>query len=465
MKDLRSTLKIIIIPLIILTLILITFLTNYYGHTDLGDYSDTAKFFSGDYAANMRNSHTYLYGALVFPFVGLFKNFEIFKFISLGCIFLIIYILYIRTGMNKKSLILFLLCPIFWYMAPWITPLQIVSLLFLLGFLFIDKYNQTKNFKNLLFSGILLGLAAAFWTAVFLFIVPLAIIFLYDKKTIHSVGFIFALLIGLLPLFVLDQILFNFPFFTLLKTVFAYIISFFWDGIYGIGIHNLSFLLWSSFTVIAFIPLVFWFRLKKEFFKGNKRLMSFILVSILVILLNPQIRYDLILAPIALLLFSKQVTDKQFKIQVIISILLIFLLVFPITLSFKSDTSINDNLEKIVKEYPDQMFIVGNTPDDYQTLANIYWGHEVKEFVSIQDYELWLNNQTTIFEKKIMPQPNINDRRTIWIAGGLSANAASFRDYDKIVYAISINEPLNMEGVNFSLLGNYGPLYLYNRSV
>ena len=50
---------------------------------------------------------------------------------------IIVYSVYIISNRNKKSLWMILLSPIIWYMAPWISPIQLASLFFLWGYYFI----------------------------------------------------------------------------------------------------------------------------------------------------------------------------------------------------------------------------------------------------------------------------------------------------------------------------------------
>ena len=56
-------------------------------------------------------------------------------------------------------------------------------------------------------------------------------------------------------------------------------------------------------------------------------------------------------------------------------------------------------------------------------MAHIYWGNNVTEFVSIQDYGLFKKNETVIFEKTFIPKVNIADRRQIWISAGINKNS------------------------------------------
>src|SRR3989338_304677 len=89
---------------IFVLIILLTILTQYYGSTDIGDYSDTAKFFAGDYSAKIRSSHSYLLGFVHAPFVALTGSFIFFKITSLLFLGLIILSVYYLSGRQMKYL-------------------------------------------------------------------------------------------------------------------------------------------------------------------------------------------------------------------------------------------------------------------------------------------------------------------------------------------------------------------------
>ena len=164
-----------IIIFLLTLLTLITLLTGYEGSTDVGDYSDVAKYFSGDYAAKIRSSHSYFYGFLVSPLIALFGSFIVFKILSLIFLLLIVYSVYLITGKNKKTFWLMIFSPIIWYMVPWVNSIQLSALLFLWAYIFVKKYDKTEKFKFLILSGILVGLSWAFWDAILFFSVIFAI--------------------------------------------------------------------------------------------------------------------------------------------------------------------------------------------------------------------------------------------------------------------------------------------------
>jgi len=103
---------------------------------------------------------------------------------------------------------------------------------------------------------------------------------------------------------------------------------------------------------------------------------------------------------------------------------------------------------------------VGNQ-DYYQKLAHIYWGKGITELVSVQDYESWQKNQSTLFEKKFTFIPIINDRRSIWIGGGITTNPKDTTDYAQIKYAIALD---NYPHQGFSLVKRYTRIALFKRS-
>ena len=83
--ELKNTSPLLIISLTILAIFLIAFITvpfNLADLTDIKDYSDTAKFFAGEYRAKLRTSHSLLYGFMLAPYVKLTNNFFLLKFAS-----------------------------------------------------------------------------------------------------------------------------------------------------------------------------------------------------------------------------------------------------------------------------------------------------------------------------------------------------------------------------------------------
>lgn len=486
-EDIFSRKKNSFLIIISALLIILTFATSYYGHIDTGDYADTGKYFTGEYSAKIRSSHSYLLGFVHSPLINLTQSFISFKITSLIFLFLIIYSIYIITNRNRKALWLSILSPIVWYMAPWINPIQISSFLFLWAYYFMVKYDKEDEKINILYSGILVGLGWAFWDTILYFGAILALCFLFNKKFYNMLVFLVSVLIGLLPRLILDQKLFGFPFYTAIKTFVSGFVNIF--GATALSSGGSSFSLANVLPFLLTIPIVFWVLYSPDLFKENKKTMIFLSLSILLLLLNPQIRYLLVLVPIMIVLIILNLNEKAWKIQSIYSIIVTIIFILPIILQVPytinnevygadislilssglhlSSESLSEqivaDIKEISNEFPDSVFLVGNSADSYQTLAHFYFRDKVKEFVSIQDYSLFLSNSSELFEKKIVLTPKISDRRQIWIAGGIEKSVNDNTDYSTIELGIGLGEPIQQEG--FVLYKSYSYLYLSKKTV
>lgn len=488
-ETIRKKSKIILIVIIVL-FFLLTLSTKFYGATDISDYSGVAKFSAGLLNSKIRSSHSYLYGFLHAPFVKLTHSFLSFKISSLLFSTLIVYSVYLISNRNKKAFWLMLFSPVLWYMAPWISPIQLASLFFLWAYYHIRKFDKTERIRNLFYAGMFIGLGWAVWDTIVFFGALLLLPYVFNQKLKYSLLAILGIAAGMLPRFLLDQHLFGFSLFSTTKSFFGAFTNAFLLGhgsAYGSQLEgSLNFVLFI--LILVSLPLYTWNLYKKQQISTNKKFIVFITLSILLILINPQIRYTLVLAPIIISELCKIMDSTKFKKQIIFSIIIIIVFIVPhviqITHSFNGSngadityvinkfgsnnlgTSFREDilrrdLNKIGSEFPREKILVTDTEDYYLYLATIYWGEEIEEFVSIQDYDLWDKNETTLFERRFEVIPKINSRRSIWIGGGINKNPNDITDYESIKFAISTKEKLTLEG--FELVKKYDILYLHKK--
>jgi hypothetical protein len=485
MIKLKELFKEKLVIIVLSFLIILTITTNYYGSTDTGDYTDSTKYFSGKYQADIRSSHSYIYSFIHSPYLFFFDNFFIFKITSIFLLFLIIYSVYYISGYNKKVLWLILLSPSIWYMAPWISPIQISSLCLLWAWAFINRFDSQKNIKDLIFSGILVGLGISFWNTVLYFGVFLSFIFLIDKKFYNLLIYLFFILVGFIPNMILEYFLFNFPLYSLLKTTMGNFSMTLFGGIYNVGTSHLLKKIGILFIIMS-LPLFYLKKINKNFICNNLRTFIFLCFSLILIIISPQIRYLLILMPIIILLISKENDEKVYSKQIFVFLSLSILMILPYLIQINYESTnypegfdiviliedysnlnltkkINDlNLENLFEEVENKCnetpILVGPDNDDYAFFAKRYWGDKINEFVSFEDYNLWLNNNTLIFEKKVTFTPIIKDRREIWFMGGMNKNSNDITDYEKIICAIGLNKPIDIKGDNKII--QYGKYYL-----
>ena len=471
---------------IIIIGISIIIFTSYIGSADIVDYAGVAKFFAGDYQAKIRSSHSYSYGFMNFPLVKIAHSFILMKIMSIVWIILIVLSLFYISKKDKRFLLIALSTPIFWYMAPWISPIQISSLFFLWAYYFIREYDEENKVRYLIYSALFAGISLIFWDPILLFIVLLIICFLYNKKLFHAVLFAVFLFIGLAPRLILDQILFNFAFYSLVKTFAGGFVNSLWKGVTGERGHA-SFSLINSLFILVMLPLYSYLILNRKNYKQSNKSVIFIILSVILILKFPQIRYTLAIVPIILLNVFPSLTNKQFKIQITYSLVISLLVLTPYLMQVGHTTNapelqsfiinfghleISDEIvDKVVEQdlinishdFPNQTFVVGNLDDSYMYPAMAYWGEDIKEFVSIQDYNLAMEGKAIIFEKEFHPIPNINDRREIWIKGGISKTSDDKTDYNAINFAISEESEIDLNG--FKLIKSYKKLNVFDKRI
>jgi len=468
----------------IFLLFLIAFLTVPHGlldATDVKDYSDTAKFFAGEYSAKHRSAHSVLYGLFLSPLVNLTDSFFFLKFASAFWLALLILSVYYIGGKKKEILWLILLCPLIWFMAPWLSPVPLVALIFLWAWFFIKKFESDEKIKYLIFSGLLLGLSTAIWESALYFSFIFLISFLYNKKLYYSIAFLIALFVGVLPLLIVNQMVFGFAFYSFVKHTSAVFVCLLQGvGIYGQDVCSGGTL--KLILTILFIPFFIYLFYQNKVFRKYKKTVIFLTISFLFILTNPQTRLVLAIVPIVILVLGNVMNKKQLKIQLIIFAFLSLLVFVPYLIQIKYDTNakyftpmvenianlevyerqgdlIAEDLNEIGKEYKGESFIVGNNNDNYRTLAHFYWEDEIKEFISIEDYNLFLKGENKIASKRIGSDSPPNIRREIWIEVGMGKNSNDKTDYENIKYGLSSDEQMN----GFKLVKEYKVLNLFKR--
>jgi len=477
-KKINSQITLIILTIFLLLLLVLS--TKYSDSADVGDYAGTAKFFAGKQQAKLRASHSIVYGLIHSPLVKLTNSFVLMKVSSVLWLSLLILSVYYISKKNKKTLLLFITTPIIWYLAPWVISFQLCSLLFLWGYFFLKKYEEKEKIKYLLYSGLLIGLSWAFWDAVIYFAIILAFCFLYNKKTFHFIYFIFFLFVGTLPKLLVDQVLFGFAFYSIFKHFSAMISGPLYGGVYNTpGVRDPI----NILLVLIMVPFYSYLFFTKKIFLKYKKTIIFLVLSLVIIVYNTaQIRYLLIIVPIIILILGEVLNERQFKIQIIIFLVLTLLVINPYIIQIKYQTNgkefdtfirnfpnleinsqfkenlILEDLNQIAKEYPNEFFVVGPNADDFQYLAHLYWDSEIKEFVSIQDYQLFMSHETALASETFCSDSKPWNRRDVCITIELRKAIRDKTDYEAINLGISMDEPINIPG--FVMIKKYNVLYL-----
>lgn len=484
MKKLKNKSIIIISAILLVLVVALTVPHDLLDATDVKDYSDTAKFFAGEYQAKHRAAHSVLYGLLLSPYVKIVDSFFLVKLASVFWLILVIISVYFISGRDRRALMFIVLSPVLWYMAPWLSPVPIVSLLFLWAYYFLDKFEKLGKIKHVIYAGLLIGLASSVWDSALYFSFIFLIAFFYDKKFYAVWIFLISIFVGLLPRLIVDQIFFGFAFYGILKNFFALLSFALYGGVYE-GIYSV-FGFGGYIVLLIFIPYYFYFLYKKELFAKYKKTLLFLTLCLLFILLNPHIRMIMVLMPIMILLLAKELNATQYKRQLFFFALLTLLVISPYLVQFHYETNarnfekflfkfpnitlddsfrgelIRQDLAFIEKDFPRGGFIIGNGRDDYKELAHFYWGKNIEEFISIEDYHLFLENTDVIATKRISSDSDPRFRTEMWIEVGLGKNSNDDTDYASLEYALSVDEDLDLP--DFKLVKKYNVLSVYKKA-
>ncbi len=483
MRGISNT-AIIVISIILLSLLaFITVPLDLLDATDVKDYSDTAKFFAGEYAAKHRAAHTVVYGLLLSPYVKMTESFFLLKFASVFWLSLIILSVYYLSGKNRKTLLLIVTAPVVWFLAPWLSPVTLVSLLFLWAHYFFIRFDRGEKVRYLLCAGFLIGLAATLWDSALYFAPIFLIAFLYDKRFYYTWIFIGVFLVGLAPRLIIDQIIYNFALFSILKNFFALLSFALYGGIYARAYSLISFA--GYIILLLFIPWYFFLLYKRSLFVKYKKTMIFITLSLLFILLNAHIRMLILLVPLMVFMMGEELKAQHYRIQVIIFVLLSIVVIIPYLMQVRYETNartfekvlvkfpnitfvtpptrevIRGDLNRIAHDYPHEIFVVGDGRDDYKELAHLYWGDDIREFISIEDYKLFLVRDDTIATQRITSRADPRFRIELWIEVGLRKNSRDDTDYESLRYGIGFNDSIDLP--DYRLVKKYKVLSVFEK--
>ena len=112
------------------------------------------------------------------------------------------------------------------------------------------------------------------------FVAILGLVFLYKRKLLHFIYFGFFILVGLLPQFILDKILFDLAFFGLARNLLGNIAFSLLGGFYSQGT---DFSILSIILLLFFIPIFPLFLHGKRIFREDRKTSLFLLFSFILV--------------------------------------------------------------------------------------------------------------------------------------------------------------------------------------
>jgi hypothetical protein len=324
-------------------LISFSFLATKVHFHDVYEYITIGKVLGGVDNLNIYVTHSILYSSIISIFLKVLPSMLTIKFVNLLCLILISFILY-SYSKDKKAFIIFIFSPIVWYLSIQITPIILASLFLLLAYIFIEKGDK----KSFIISGICLGLSIAAYTPMLVISALFIITNFWKKKFNNVLLYLLLVFVGLMPRLILEMYFFGNPIYTFIRYFGA-------RAIISIGLHegasdfNLFGTLKGILSLLAISPLIYKLSSLKKIGEQNK--LYFVLLSMsFLLIISPSIKYFFLLTPIIILLLSKILTQKEIKIHLVISLILIIFLTHSF-FGVNEDVLIKEDIQKIVQDF------------------------------------------------------------------------------------------------------------------
>jgi len=432
-----------------LALVLFAVLSTQAIFHDVPEYLTIAKNIAGIQNVSLFIGHSVVYPALISLFLKIWPSLVMIKLVNCLWIFLMgLALLYFFK--NKNAFLIFAFSPLTWYASIQTTPILPASFCMLMAYFFI-KQEKTKH--RLLYSGLFLGLSAAFYDPMLLVTVVFILVYFWDKKLNDVFKYAIAFAIGILPRLILDYWLFKMPFYSLIR-------YFGTNALISLGLNPSQKI--PGFTLqiiilslVAISPLLF--RVYKLKLKENLKDILFLgIIFILLLFRASLLKYFMLISPIVILLLSGILSKKEIKWHCILSIPLIILLTWSF-FGYNSDVSAQKDIRIIIQNYNVNYIIA--EPYNANYIASFLWQNNPK-IIWFEDYNASINNQTSwkTYDFQIS-HPRISLREDIHIL-------AVFQRPENITYENSIlvaekmgNESSELFG--FKLDRCYGSLCVY----
>ena len=440
-----------VIGVLFLGLIVFTFMSEKILYSDVPQYLAVGKEFAEISHAKVRNTPGWLYGWFIGKVLDVFPYLNAVKVLNLIWYLLALLLLFF---MVKKSevLLLYLISPLVWYLAPWINPLPLISLLLLIAYYLFYK----DNLISLILGGLVLGLATAIWWPAFYFSVFFFVSFLYDRKFWNVILILISFLITFSIRVIFDWYYFSMPFFSILRGFGSNLSFLVGEAPGGLPEHNIV----KYFLVIVIIsPLLY--RLAFVNWFKEKKTAIFLILCLILFLSNFQLRFFFTVMPIIILLIANKITRKELIGGIIVSVIVVSFLTSNYFVS--QDKLIKDDLKNLEKDLPNERFIIGyegGSEEEASYLDTLYWGDKIKEFIRYSEYRLWLKKENLFREYKFESKSKINDLRKLELDLKYLVNGDN--DFKDVKYWILIKGG-KVDG-DFELFKEYGVLKVFKKN-
>ena len=228
-----------------------------------------------------------------------------------------------------------------------------------------------------------LGLIPALWFAGVYLSIFFLLAFFYNKELKHLIYYLIPFFMTFSLRLILDYYYFNFPLYSFIRGLGSNTAFFF--GIAPGSGDSIS----LEILLLLVIITPFIYKIFKLNFKEYKRELVFLGLSVLLFIMNFQLRYFIVITPLIFLLIYDKINKKELFAHIAISLILIVLLTSPY-FGETDDYLIMKDLKTIENDFPNEKFIAGGenlSEEEAFTLGTLYFGKNIKEFIWYSDYK------------------------------------------------------------------------------
>jgi len=406
-----------------LALVSFAFFSRQILFHDTPEYIANSKILAGFIDEQIDSPHSFLYPVFISFFLKLMPSLFTITFINIFWIILdALALLYFFN--SRKAFLLLAFSPLLWVVSIQISPVMPASFFVLLTYGFMKNYEKSRKVFPFIISALSCGVALALYAPIIVFVVFFMLAFFYNKPLKHSLAYILLIM----PAFALE-LLFSytvtgFPLYSLFRYYGTNIAVFMG---YNPGTSALIGLKARSYLDLFLIaPLIFLFY-RLEFSKYRKELV-FLIPTIIFFVFRGGQKQLFIFTPIILVLLAPLLKKKALILNTIISIVLIVLLVHPYFQGPDRNTLVVGEMNQIREDFPSYKNVFS-----FELLDLYWWDPSWPRFVNIEEYDLFLNNET-YYKNYVYRSPFImNILKIAEIQASLVRNGNEFIDQPLLV--------------------------------
>ncbi|MDO8555724.1 MAG: hypothetical protein Q7R96_00945 [Nanoarchaeota archaeon] len=448
-----------IIPVILIFVVVLavfSLLSTKVLFTDAPQYVNTAKEFAGFALSKVRNFSAWLYPLLLGESLKIVPSLVTLKLVNL--LWLVLDVLVLYWFSRRASVVwLFVFSPLVWVTAPWINPILPVSFFLLFAYVALQKFEVTKKAVWFIVSGLSLGLVSALWWPGTYLVVLFLFSFFLQKRFSQLIVYLIPVAGAASIRLVIDWYYFSFPFFSAIRGLGSNFLYFTGQADIIPGIKPPALLIFALILVVV-SPLVF--RLYKVDRRVYGRELLFLALATLLFCMNLEIRYFITIVPLVLLLLSFVLEKKEIVLHAFIGVLLIIFLTHSY-FGMTDDHLLQQDVVQLGKDFPDKIFIVGTdgvSEEQAMDLSTLYWGDDIKGFVTYRDYQLSMVDERVYKEYIFASSSRINELRNMRLS---LTYERSDEDLDDLQDLLIIGDAPPPAG--FKLVKQYAVLRYYQR--